>query len=99
MGDSMVGQYFNKQFVFIKQIDGTTGETVSFVKFFEDVRKVHNSLWKLGMRKGDIVVIYSPNNIYTPILIHATASLGGIVSPCNALHTAGKILLQLGLMF
>ena len=72
------------------QIDGNTGETMSYVHFFGGVNKVRNSLWELGMRKGDVMVIFAPNNINTPVMLFAVASIGGIVSPCNILHTAGK---------
>lgn len=46
-------------------------------------------------RKGDVLALFTPNSIDTPILMWGTLWTGGIVSPANPAYTADEFAFQL----
>jgi acyl-CoA synthetase (AMP-forming)/AMP-acid ligase II len=58
-----------------------------------DFGKGLRSLW--DWQKGDVLGIYSPNNIDVPAVIWGTHYAGGIVSPANPGYTAEELAFQL----
>ncbi|MDT7961560.1 MAG: AMP-binding protein, partial [Armatimonadota bacterium] len=42
-------------------IDGHTGRTLTYAQLYAGVRRVAGNLAKRGLRKGEVVGIYSPN--------------------------------------
>lgn len=54
------------------------------------VVKVTSALVKLGLRKGDVVTVFSPNCPQFIVTTLAVAAAGAIFSPVNPVSTAGK---------
>lgn len=46
-------------------------------------------------RKGDVLALFTPNSIDTPVLMWGTHWAGGIVSPANPAYTAEELAFQL----
>ncbi|CAA7020117.1 unnamed protein product [Microthlaspi erraticum] len=77
-------------------IDATTGHRISFSDLWRAVDRVAGCLhYEIGIRRGDVVLILSPNSIYIPIVCLAVMSLGAVVTTANPLNTAGEIARQI----
>lgn len=50
---------------------------------------------KFGIQKGDVVALFTPNDIDFPILAFGALSIGAIVSPANPTYTVGELSYQL----
>ncbi|KAL4944777.1 hypothetical protein BDV06DRAFT_72571 [Aspergillus oleicola] len=46
-------------------------------------------------RKGDVLALYTPNSIDTPVVMYGALWAGGIVSPSNPAYTAEELAFQL----
>ncbi|KAL2872437.1 acyl--CoA ligase [Aspergillus lucknowensis] len=46
-------------------------------------------------RKGDVLALYTPNSIDTPVVMYGTLWAGGVVSPSNPTYTADELAFQL----
>ncbi|SPQ18158.1 82b9b819-87e3-4015-a837-c6427068c965 [Thermothielavioides terrestris] len=51
------------------------------------------ALW--GWKKGDVLALYTPNSIDTPIVTLGALWAGGVVSPVNPLYTTDELAFQL----
>ena len=60
-------------------------------------RKFASALIRRGLKKGDVVAIYSPNVLEYCIVFFGTILAGGIVTTCNPLYTAKELSHQLTL--
>ncbi|KAJ4971104.1 hypothetical protein NE237_004203 [Protea cynaroides] len=60
--------------------DGDSGETLTFAQFKSKVAKVAHGLLRLGIKKGDVVLIFSPNSIEFPLCFLGIVALGAIAS-------------------
>src|SRR5436309_3043708 len=67
-------------------IDGPTGRILTYRGWAEAVRRVAAGLHQRGLRKGDVLAIYSPNNLEYTIVFHAVSLLGGTVTTINPLY-------------
>jgi acyl-CoA synthetase (AMP-forming)/AMP-acid ligase II len=76
-------------------IDGFSGETITHGELAFYVERVAAALHARGLRKGDVVAVFSPNTIWYPVVFHGIAAAGCIVSPVNALYTPEEIAFQL----
>lgn len=76
-------------------IDGLTGRTITYNSLFNSINKVAAGFAALGLSKGDVVAIYSPNCLEYPIAFQAIASLGGVCSTANPSYTASELAYQL----
>lgn len=77
-------------------IDATTGHRLSFSEFWRAVDRVADCLHHdIGIRRGDVVLILSPNSISIPVVCLAVMSLGAVVTTSNPLNTAGEISRQI----
>jgi acyl-CoA synthetase (AMP-forming)/AMP-acid ligase II len=76
-------------------IDGQTGRTLTYAQLYEGVRRVAGNLAKRGLRKGEVVGIYSPNLPEYPLAFHGVALAGGVVTTANPLYTADELAYQL----
>ncbi|VVA91987.1 unnamed protein product [Arabis nemorensis] len=78
-------------------IDAATGHRISFSDLWRAVDRVADCLnLDVGIRRGDVVLILSPNSIFIPVVCFAIMSLGAIVTTANPLNTAGEISRQIG---
>jgi acyl-CoA synthetase (AMP-forming)/AMP-acid ligase II len=76
-------------------IDVPTGRSVTYSQLTESIAIVAHNLAQRGFKKGEVIGILSPNCPEYGIAFHATATLGGVVTPINPLYTAHEIAHQL----
>ncbi|KAG9443136.1 hypothetical protein H6P81_018990 [Aristolochia fimbriata] len=75
-------------------IDAATGRRLTFAQLWTAVDALAVSLHIRGVRKGDVVLVLSPNSIYFPVIFLAAISLGAVLTTTNPLNTAGEIAKQ-----
>eukprot|EP01097_Dermamoeba_algensis_P002986 TRINITY_DN2196_c0_g1_i1.p1 TRINITY_DN2196_c0_g1~~TRINITY_DN2196_c0_g1_i1.p1 ORF type:complete len:531 (+),score=129.71 TRINITY_DN2196_c0_g1_i1:45-1637(+) len=75
--------------------DALTGQSLSWTTLKDSVFKLAHGLAELGLRKGDMTLILSHNNLEFPMVLLAVNLLGGIVSTCNPAYTNQEIQHQL----
>jgi acyl-CoA synthetase (AMP-forming)/AMP-acid ligase II len=76
-------------------IDEASGRILTFSELAESIARVSSGLVRRGFAKGDVLAICTPNALEFPIVFHAVARAGGIVTPVNPLSTAEEIRKQL----
>jgi acyl-CoA synthetase (AMP-forming)/AMP-acid ligase II len=76
-------------------IDGLSGETITHGELAFYVERLAAALHARGLRKGDVIAVFSPNTIWYPVVFHGIAAAGCIISPVNALYTPEEIAFQL----
>lgn len=76
-------------------IDGPTGRVLTYAGWAEAVRGAASGFAARGLKKGDVVAIYSPNVPEYAIAFHAVSLIGGVVTTLNPLNTPGEVALQL----
>jgi len=72
-------------------IDAVTGRTIAFAELPRLVDRVAASLSRLGLRKGDVCAIFSPNTLEYPITVLALARLGVIVTTASPVCTCDDL--------
>ncbi|MGI8995295.1 MAG: AMP-binding protein, partial [Pyrinomonadaceae bacterium] len=77
-------------------VEGTSGRVITYRQLSESIRRAAVSLARRGLRKGDVLAIYSPNLPEYAVAFHAVARLGGINTTVNPLYTADELAFQLG---
>jgi len=75
--------------------DGLTGRTITYAALLDDIRKTAAGLAARGIRKGDVVSLWSPNVPEWPIVFFAVAKLGGVVHTSNPVSTPEELAFQL----
>ncbi len=76
-------------------IDGPSGRTLTYGQLVEAVRHAAAGLAQRGMKKGDVLAIYSPNLPEYVVAFNAVASIGGINTTVNPTYTAEELAYQL----
>src|SRR5579885_195177 len=76
-------------------VDAPTGRSYTFGEWAELVRRAAAGLARHGLRKGDVLAIYSPNLPEYAIAFHAVALAGGINTTANPLYTVDELTYQL----
>ncbi|KAJ7966942.1 4-coumarate-CoA ligase [Quillaja saponaria] len=76
-------------------IDAATGRHLTYSELWRDVDSVAASLSNMGIRKGHVILIISPNSIYFPVVCHAVMSVGAIITTSNPLNTNREIAKQI----
>ncbi|KAK8705725.1 hypothetical protein V6N13_049319 [Hibiscus sabdariffa] len=76
-------------------IDATTGHHLSFADLWRAVDSVSTCLSDLGIRKGNVVLIISPNSIFFPIVCLSVMHLGAIITTSNPINTSREIAIQM----
>jgi acyl-CoA synthetase (AMP-forming)/AMP-acid ligase II len=76
-------------------VDAPTGRVVTYGDLVAQVRSVAAGLSALGVKKGDVVAIWSPNTPEYAIVFHAVARLGAIVTTANPVATPYELTRQL----
>lgn len=72
-------------------IDATTGRHITFAELWRAVDSVATSLTDMGIRKGHVILLLSPNSIFFPVVCLAVMSLGAIITTTNPLNTPREI--------
>lgn len=77
-------------------IDLATNHQVTYAQLHRSIRALASGLYHgLGVRKGDVVFVLSPNSILYPIICLAIFSIGAILSPANPINTKSEISKQM----
>jgi acyl-CoA synthetase (AMP-forming)/AMP-acid ligase II len=76
-------------------IDGPSGRVVTYGQLRDAIRRAATGLARRGLRKGDVVAIYSPNCPEYVVVFHAVASLGAINTTVNPTYTADELATQI----
>ena len=76
-------------------IDGPSGDVLTYRQLEDAVRRAATGLSRRGLRKGDVLAIYSPNCAEYAVIFHAVASLGAINTTVNPLYTVDELAVQL----
>ncbi|PHT32733.1 4-coumarate--CoA ligase-like 4 [Capsicum baccatum] len=77
-------------------IDASSGQKLSFTDVWNAVEALASCLSvNMGIRKGHVVLLLSPNSIYFPVICLAVMSLGGIITTTNPLNTSSEISKQI----
>ncbi|WCJ19228.1 4-coumarate--CoA ligase-like 4 [Euphorbia peplus] len=80
----------------IALIDASTNHKLSYAQLLRSIRALAAGLYHaLGVRKGDVVFVLSPNSIMYPTICLAIFSLGAILSPANPINTESEITKQI----
>jgi acyl-CoA synthetase (AMP-forming)/AMP-acid ligase II len=76
-------------------IEGPTGRVVTYEAFARGVREVARDLQLRGIRKGDVVAIWSPNVPEYAMAFHGVSLAGATNTTANALYTPEELRFQL----
>ncbi|EOA36845.1 hypothetical protein CARUB_v10008763mg [Capsella rubella] len=76
-------------------IDASTGKNLTFSELWRAVESVADCLYQMGIRKGHVVLLLSPNSILFPVVCLSVMSLGAIITTTNPLNTSGEIAKQI----
>ncbi|CAK9317632.1 unnamed protein product [Citrullus colocynthis] len=79
----------------IALIDATTGQQITYSHLWNSVDAVASSLSDMGIRKGHVILLLSPNSIYFPIICLAVMSIGAVITTTNPLNTPQEIAKQI----
>ena len=79
----------------IAMADGLTGRTITYGSLLEQIRQTAAGLAARGIKKGDVVSIWSPNVPEWPIAFFAVVRLGAIVHTSNPVSTPEELAFQL----
>ncbi|WP_458244419.1 4-coumarate--CoA ligase family protein [Streptomyces sp. MAI_2237] len=76
-------------------IDGTDGTTLSYDQLDRFHRRIAAALSEIGVRKGDVLALHSPNTIAFPTAFYAATRAGAAVTTVHPLATAEEFAKQL----
>jgi len=76
-------------------IDGASGRTLTYAQLRQGIRRVAGNLARRGLKKGEVVGIYSPNLPEYALAFHGVALAGGIITTANPLYTPDELAYQL----
>ncbi|KAI7882333.1 acetyl-CoA synthetase-like protein [Lichtheimia hyalospora FSU 10163] len=76
-------------------IDARTGESLSLYGLRRMTGTLHAGLLRYGLKKGDAVCTYIPNNIYMAPIYMGTMSAGIAISPANTSYVSSELQRQL----
>jgi len=79
----------------IAMADGITGRTITYGSLLEQIRRTAAGLSARGIKKGDVVSLWSPNVPEWPIVFFAVVRLGAIVHTSNPVSTPDELAFQL----
>ncbi|CAG8661630.1 4614_t:CDS:10, partial [Acaulospora morrowiae] len=77
-------------------VDAVTHRKITFGEFKKDSKRFAAGLQDyLGFKRGDVLCVYSPNQIDYATVIYGTLAAGGKISPANPSYTAKELTFQL----
>jgi acyl-CoA synthetase (AMP-forming)/AMP-acid ligase II len=75
--------------------DGTDGTTLTYAQLDLFHRRLAAALTEVGLRKGDVLALHSPNTIAYPTAFYAATRAGATVTTAHPLATADELAKQL----
>ena len=79
----------------VAMADGITGRRITYRELLDQVRRTAAGLAARGIRKGDVVSIWSPNVPEWPAVFFGAVSIGAIVHTSNPVSTPEELAYQL----
>lgn len=79
----------------IAMADGLSGRTITYGELLERIRRTAAGLAARGIKKGDVVSLWSPNVPEWPVVFFAVVKLGAIVHTSNPVSTPEELAFQL----
>ncbi len=76
-------------------IDGPSGRTLTFGALGAAIQKAAKGLSDKGMKKGEVLAIYSPNLPEYAVAFHGVSVIGGVSTTINPLYTPEELARQL----
>ncbi|MFI2760145.1 4-coumarate--CoA ligase family protein [Streptomyces echinatus] len=76
-------------------VDGTDGTTLTYEQVDRFHRRIAAGLADIGVRKGDVLALHSPNTIAFPTAFYAATRAGAAVTTVHPLATAEEFAKQL----
>jgi 4-coumarate--CoA ligase len=76
-------------------VDGTSGRTLTYGALDDLIHRLAGGLAGEGFAKGGVLALMAPNMPEYPVVFHAVATLGGVVTTINPTYTAGEVAHQL----
>ncbi|XP_020522039.1 4-coumarate--CoA ligase-like 7 isoform X2 [Amborella trichopoda] len=74
--------------------DAETDEGLNFRELEVVVDRVRNGLNKIGIRRGDVVLIFAPNSMHFATCFFGVVSLGAIATTVNPMYTSMEVAKQ-----
>jgi acyl-CoA synthetase (AMP-forming)/AMP-acid ligase II len=79
----------------VAMADGLTGRTITYGSLLDQIRRTAAGLAARGIKKGDVVSLWSPNVPEWPIVFFAVVKLGAVVHTSNPVSTSEELAYQL----
>ena len=79
----------------IAMADGLSGRTITYGSLLEQIRQTAAGFAARGIKKGDVVSLWSPNVPEWPIVFFGVIRLGAIVHTSNPVGTPEELAFQL----
>ncbi|MFJ1703918.1 AMP-binding protein [Kitasatospora sp. NPDC088346] len=76
-------------------VDGITGQSISYAELDAATRRTAAGLAEAGVRKGDVIALYSPNTIAYPVAFYGATRAGATVTTVSSMTTAHELAGQL----
>lgn len=77
-------------YVKIFQIDAATGESETFGSVLKRSVQCANALQKMGLQRGDVMVLMAPNHIHLCVPYYAALYLGIVIAPIDRTLTVSE---------
>jgi acyl-CoA synthetase (AMP-forming)/AMP-acid ligase II len=79
----------------IALVDATTGRALTYAQLTDQVRRLAAGLAARGIRKGDVLAIWSPNIPEYAVVFQTVSRIGAIISTANPTYTPEELAFQL----
>ncbi len=79
----------------IAMADGISGRTITYAQLLDQIRRLAAGLAARGIKKGDVVSVWSPNLPEWPVAFFGAVKLGAIVHTSNPVSTPEELAFQL----
>ncbi len=79
----------------IAMADGISGRTITYAQLMDQIRRVAAGLSARGVKKGDVVSVWSPNVPEWPVAFFGAVRIGAIVHTSNPVSTPDELAFQL----
>jgi acyl-CoA synthetase (AMP-forming)/AMP-acid ligase II len=79
----------------VAMADGLSGRTITYAQLMDQIRKTAAGLTERGIKKGDVVSIWSPNLPEWPVAFFGAIRIGATVHTSNPVSTPEELSYQL----
>lgn len=76
-------------------IDGPSGRTLTYLQLAGGIQRLAAALAERGLKKGEVVAVFSPNLPEYALVFHGILAAGGTVTTINPLYTPRELNYQL----